>query len=74
MRRSALQKVGVWTKKKSVAIGLCNRNLEVAEKIPKMNYVRLTLSDLYIYAVYVSPNVPFGTFKRTIDEILECAS
>ncbi|XP_044754968.1 uncharacterized protein LOC123313923 [Coccinella septempunctata] len=59
-------------KKKDVAVRVCNRNLEVAEVKPKKGYIRLVLPDLHVYAVYISPNVSFTYFKRTLDEIFEC--
>lgn len=37
-------------------------------------YIRMKLHEIYIHAIYISPNIQLNEFKQRIDKVFESAS
>lgn len=58
----------------NVALGIINRRIQIINITPKQNYIHVQLPQAHVYMIYISPNIPFDSYRVRIDEVLEDAS
>lgn len=60
--------------KGNVALGIINRRIQIINIRPKKNYIHVQLPQAHVFMIYISPNIPFDSYRVRIDEVLEDAS
>lgn len=73
--RSICRNKGLITDGKgNVALGIINRRIQIINIRPKKNYIHVQLPQAHVFMIYISPNIPFDSYRVRIDEVLEDAS